>query len=133
MCLETKIKSYCDKKEAEKLLKKEISHLGGELKDYLTTHDGSAEGDGWVVNLQSRNVETVDEEKMLYVLKASWKEQNGKKKCPYIRTVEVLDMDALENAIYKGEISEETLLELDGCRTKTTQYALTYKKKKEDK
>lgn len=131
MCLETKIKGYCEAKEQEKSLKKDISALGNEIKEYLTSHDGKAEADGWTVVLQPRNVESVDEEKMLYVIKSAWTEHNGSMQCPYIRTVEVLDMDALESAIYRGDISDETLLALDGCRTKTTQYALTYKKKKE--
>lgn len=58
--------------------------------------------------------ENFNEDQLLEVLK-----KNGLMTC--IKTVEVVDMDALENAIYHHEVPNNVLKKMDECRiTKTT-------------
>lgn len=47
-----------------------------------------------------------------------------------IKTKEYIDEDALESAIYNGEISQEVMDEIVKCKVEKTEYRLTVKKKK---
>lgn len=47
-----------------------------------------------------------------------------------IKTREYIDEDALESAIYNGEISKEVMDEIANCKIEKTEYRLNIKKKK---
>ena len=47
-----------------------------------------------------------------------------------IKTKEYIDEDALESAIYNGEIPQEVMNEIVKCKVEKTEYRLTIKKKK---
>lgn len=131
------VQQYCEQKEQEKVLKASLKNLNDQIKDELKSRDETGFDFGkYHVKLQTRVKEEVNEEKVLAVLKDFWDSQAGGAnkgtQCPYIKRVEVLDMDALENAIYKGDIPDEVLMSLDKCRVKSETVALTYKIDKED-
>ena len=129
-----KIEQYCKNKDIEKALKKEISSLADEIKAYMeSTNEERLEGGDYAVKLTHKVVDEINEQAMLEAVKVHWKKANGRKKCPFIRTVEVLDADALEGAIYRGEIDNDLIAELGKCKTTKTQLMLTYSKKKEAK
>ena len=131
MTTEEQIKLYCEKKEEEKALGKEIKSLGTAVKDFLIgSTDKVKQVGSWKVQLQHKVTEAIDEDKLLTVIKGFWAEKNGSMKCPFIRTVEVIDMEALEGALYRGEIPEDVLLKIDGCRVKKETDALVYSKNK---
>jgi hypothetical protein len=48
--------------------------------------------------------------------------------CPYIKTREYIDMEALENAIYQKELTPSVLADMDKCREVTTVVTLRCKK-----
>ena len=134
MITKEQVKTYCEKKNEEKALKKEISSLGEIIKNELiNSKDTDIDFDKYSVHLETRVTESIDENKMLDTLERDWVNRNGKdaELPPYIKIARYVDMDALEVAIYKGEIPQETVLELDKCRIKKETVALTYKVAKE--
>ena len=127
------INKYCEEKEKEKALKKVLGTLSTDIKDYMAEHaDEDISTDDFTVHIQIKVSEEVDEEGMLEVLKKDWASKYGSMQCPYIKTREYVDMDALEQVIYAGGISTEVLLQLDKCRTVKETRALTYKKVKKE-
>lgn len=71
-----------------------------------------------------------NEDKMLDVLKADWKQRYGDTDCPYIKTKEVVDMDTLESVIYAGELPNEVMSKLNDCQEKTEVITLKCSKVK---
>ena len=127
------INKYCEEKEKEKALKKVLGTLSTDIKDYMAEHaDEDISTDDFTVHIQLKVSEEVDEEGMLEVLKKDWASKYGSMQCPYIKTREYVDMDALEQVIYAGGIATEVLLQLDKCRTVKETRALTYKKVKKE-
>ena len=116
-----RLKGICDKdkEQIKELMAKEPNNkytAGGYTVTYIVSEDT-----------------TVDEEKMLSIIKRDWANHNGSMECPYIRRVEVLDMDALESAIYSEKLSKEVIAELGACTTKKPRVTLKCSKVKEKK
>ena len=86
---------------------------------------------GYTVQRVESTKETMNESKLLPLLKFDWRDRQGERECPYIKTREYIDMDALEVAIYAGEIPVSVLKQMDSCRETTTTVALRCKKVKE--
>ena len=125
------IDRYGKLKDDEKVIKKELGSISEQLKSYMDgTKQEVAEGGDYVVKLTHKVIEDIDEAMMLSLIKKAWTAKNGSMQCPFIRTVEVLDADALEGAIYRGEIDPDLIADLGKCKTTKTQLMLTYKKKK---
>ena len=119
------IKSLTRERDGDKdTIKEELAKRGE--SDY--------EAGGYKVTRQVSYRTSIDEDKMLKVLKADWAERYGSMDCPYIKTREYVDTDALEAVIYANELSDETMKQLEGCQHK--QEVITLKcskiKKKED-
>ena len=92
------------------------------------------EADGWVMSYVVATKHIVNEEQMLEILKDYWISHNGSQQCPYIRTKEYIDQDALETAIFNGDIEDKAvLLKLKACYTDKQEERLTIKKAKEKK
>lgn len=73
----------------------------------------------------------MDEQKMIEILKRVW---HGEGENPFIKTIETVDLDAVEKAMYNNEFSQEVLAEFTSCDISTTVEKLTISKvKKEDK
>lgn len=131
MTAEEQIKAYCEKKEEEKKLSSEIKKLGAGIKEFLGgLEDGKQVADGWVVRLQPKITEDMDYEKLVYILKEYWESIYGDIPCPYIRQVEVVNEEALESALYKGDIPEDIIDKIDGCRIKKKTVSLVYSRVK---
>lgn len=126
-----RIDLYCDSKEAEKTLNKDIKALNDKIKQEM--RDGNlkeVQTDKYVVTLESRTKDDIDPALMLMVLKKYWDSEHKGEPCPFIRTIEVLDEDELEKFMYATKLPAETVSALDKCRTTTVTQALTYKKVK---
>lgn len=131
MELNEQITKYCEQKEEEKALHKSNETLNQSIKETLQKSSQTSSCAGqWTVELETRTSESMDASKMLTILKKFWEETHKGEKCPFIRTQEYLDEDALESFMYKEDLPKELLLELDGCRKVTKSVALTYKKAK---
>lgn len=121
---------YFDDKQSEKELKESIS-IGNELiKNYMASINSKSKmfGDYKVtVSVQDRS--TFNEAKLLQFL---WSIDNLPE--GLIKTKEYVDMDVLENAIYKGLISSEQLAEMQKCKDikESVSLRVTKPKKKED-
>ena len=127
------VEKYCWLKEQAKLINSEVESLNKKIKSELEEREETNFNFGkYHVYLEPRVIEDFNEAKALDIILSYWHEHNGSMQCPFIRTVEVLDMDALEGAIYRKELPKEVLMELDKCRTKTVNNALKYKIDKEE-
>jgi len=91
--------------------------------------------DGYKCTYSVQKRTSMDEDKLLEFLKKAWTSKNGSMECPYIKRKEYVDMEVLENAIYKGEISNELLAEMKKCENvkKVETLRITKAKKKEEK
>ena len=81
---------------------KDIKELMGDESDYET--------DKYKAKVSISTRVSIDEPKLLTVLKAN----NIK---GVVRTIEVVDMDALENAIYHNEIPKDVLKLIGDCKS----------------
>lgn len=111
------LKAECDARNQE--IK---TIMAEENLDYFNTEDYSA-------SYKVKQTTKVNEEKLLQVLKKDWTSRNGSMECPYIQKREYVDSDALEAAIYKGEINPETLAMIKDCSTVVETPTLIVKKK----
>lgn len=109
-------KKICDKENAEiKAIMKSFVVSKYETEDYKATYS--------IVKK-----ETMNEEKLLEILIPAVPSNLG-----IIKTKQYIDYDALENAIYKGLISDETILEMDKAKEVKETVTLRVTKKKKEK
>lgn len=139
MKLEEQITQYCEQKQEESILKKSIETLNKSIKEALSnsTKEIKSGKQGvragkYEVKLQIKQNTNVDEGKMLEIIKRFWHSTHGSQQCPFIRTVEVIDSDALEGAIYREELPKEVAVELGKCIKRSEIKALVYKEIKEE-
>jgi hypothetical protein len=119
------IARYGRMKDEDKLLSAQIKKDNDEIKEYLKRVGKTSESaGGYTVNLSTSVSEDFDNEKLIDRLKSL------KTKTKLIKNVPTVDMEALENAIYNGEIKAEDLAD---CKVSKTTYKLTYSKTKEGK
>lgn len=123
------VKQYCEVKEEEKLLKGTISKLSEDIKATLAESKDKKEQVGeWEVCLQHKITESLDEEKLINSILQYWEDKDTT--CPYIKYIPVIDMEALEGAVYREELPDEIIESIDKCRIKKESDALVYKKVK---
>lgn len=132
--LDTLIEQFGNHNADFNSLKKICDSEKSQIKEIMDT-EGIKEqtSGGWKVNYIVSERETMNEDLMLSILQNDWVTRYGSIPCPYIKTKEYVDMDALEAVLYAGEIPNETLLELDKCRTVTTVTSLRCTKAKKSK
>ncbi len=116
---------YLNKQEADSYKKicdaqnKEIKNLMAELgQDKYDVEDYHA-----VRSISTR--ESFNEIALIELLKSKLGADT-----PIIKTKEYVDMDALEKNIYNGEVTKETLLEMEKCKNVTEVVTLKITKKK---
>lgn len=124
------VDSYAKHNSEYNHLKKVVKDEGDEIKQRFLADDISKfEGDGFSVSMSTRVTETLIEDKLLVLLKNSDIEPEVLSKI--VKTREYIDMDALESAIYKGDIMENVVATFDVCReVKETQVLRVNSKKK---
>ena len=128
MLTEEQIKTFCVQKAEENALKKANTKLADIIKeDLIKSNKTDASAGKYSVSLTKRITEDVDELKMLEVLKQFWMNMHKGEKCPFIGTVEYVDMNKLEAFMYREELPEDVILALDACRIKKESIALSYK------
>ena len=126
--LNSNIEKYCEQKNQESVLSKSNKQLAENIKQALIGGSKTDMSTGkYSVHLVTKVTESLDEVKMLAVLKDYWQKNKGEEKCPFICTAEYINMDELEAFMYKEELPQETMLALDSCRIKKESTALTYK------
>lgn len=123
----TTIKNWVDdygvKKAEFDVLKKETEELNKKIKDYmqdngLDTYDTSKYSVSHII----QHRESMNEEKLLSIA--------HKNNLPIIRTVEVIDMDALESALYHGDIPQDVVKEISKCKEVKEVHTIKVKEKK---
>lgn len=124
MNLEQLIPQYGEHDAELKELKKVCDSEKDEIKRIMLKEGLASESYGGYKVTNTVSVrESFDEERALDILKASGVTS-------VIKTKEYLDMDALENEIYAGNISKDVILLLDKCRTETEVVTLKCNKVK---
>lgn len=79
-----------------------------------------------------KSKDSLDEDKLL-ALFDELKLADSMKALGVIKTREYIDSEALESAMYKGDISDELKVKMQSCRVVKRTPTLTIKAKKEDK
>lgn len=134
MAKEQEIERYCELKEQEKALSKDIKGLGSDIKEFLMDTDERSQQVGkWIVKLQRKVTEDVDTEKLLDVLTKYWDTVGDGRDNPFLSFVPVVNMEALEKALYMDELPADLITQIDGCRVKKESDALVYSRVKEGK
>jgi hypothetical protein len=110
--LEELIPKYGEDKANMDSLKKEVDAENTLIKKLMKDSDsGEYEAGGWVAKYSVSERVSLDEKKLLQIIKEHGVEKEG-----LIDTVEVLNMDVLEDLLYKNEIPQEVVVEMDSCR-----------------
>lgn len=123
------INDYGDRDTQIKSLKRLCDEEKEQIKEYLAEHGQDNYSTGhYTVSRIVAEQETLNEEKLLPILKSYWATTHGSVECPYIKTKEYIDMDKLEEAIYQKELTPNVLAEMDACREVKTTVALRCKK-----
>lgn len=118
-----------NKSTADKL-KKDVDKDAAQIKQIMIDNNKEDSTSGkYTAHLSYATSQQVDEEGLLEYIKS--KIQGKKKSCPYIKTIEVIDYNALEKAIYNGEITKEQVLEMDKYKSEVKTPKLTLKIQKE--
>lgn len=112
------LKKVCDSEKES--LKNIMGEIGSEKESY----------GGFTITRTVSERESFNEQQALAILKQSWYKNHGYEPCPFVKTVEVLDSDALESAMYNGELDNNTILKLDECRSVTEVITLKCSKSK---
>lgn len=126
------VAAYGAKDAQAKQLKKEMDTDKETIKEFLSAQsDQTYTAGGYTVQRVVSERETLNEEKLLPLLKGYWTATHGSMECPYIKTREYVDLDKLEEAIYQKELTPELLTQMESCREVTTVVSLKCKKAKE--
>ena len=124
--LDTLIPQYAENKSMLDDYKKICDNENKQIKELMD--EGSYEAGGYKATKTISTRDSINEDKLLDVLIRA-----GFKNTPIIRTKEYVDMDALESALYKGQIEEDILMEIDKCRESKEVVTLRISKVKEKK
>lgn len=125
MDLTTLVPSYYDNKTNLDYYKKQCDAENAKIKELMKEQGlKDFEVDGIVAKYIIQNKESMNEEKLLTLLKEKGYET-------VIRTKEYVDMDLLEDALYHDRIDKNTVVEMDKCRESKEIVQLRISKKKE--
>lgn len=124
--LDTLIPTYAENKAMLDDYKKICDDENKQIKELM--EEGSYETGGWKATKSIQHRETMNEDKLLELLRKAGFSQSS-----IIKTKEYVDMDELESAIYKGLIEKDILLEIDKCRESKEVVTLKVTKIKEKK
>ena len=132
--LDELVERYGENDAKAKELKKVCDADKAEIKEMMANQNLSKHtAGGYTVSYIVSEKSETNEAKMLDILKRDWVARNGSMQCPYIKTVEVIDTEALESALYKNELSEDVVAQLGTCTTTTQVVTLRCSKAKEKK
>lgn len=125
--LKTLIDKYGDENAECNRLKKIVKEDNEEIKKImLESGDENSEGNNYKVTCKTIVTEDFNEDKLLVKLKELWSDM-GSMTNPYIKMIEVPNMEEIEKAIYSGELDPK---ELASCKESKSQVRLTVSKLK---
>ena len=117
-----KLESLIEKYGQE--LKKESDDLTKTIKDIMVSEGmDSADTANYKVVLQTRTSESLDEDKVIEILKAN-------KVKGIVKTRQYVDENALEEAIYKGRLDANVIKQINDAKIVNTTNALILKENK---
>lgn len=120
------IDQYYDDKKKSDDLKKQVEELNKTIKaEMLDAGEDVVETDNYKATRSVSVRSSIDEEAWLRILKEQASLPEG-----IIKTKEYVDMDALEDAIYNGHISKDTLLRLNEYKKDSEVVTLKVTKRK---
>lgn len=126
MTLEELIPVYGENNAQYNSLKKVVGEQSGEIKKLMQGNklDEKTVGD-WTAKLTVKRSESFDEDKLIGIVKElGFADQ-------LIETKEYVNMDALEEAIYRGDITQDMLaVQISKAKVVKETVALNIKKKK---
>lgn len=132
--LEKLVSSWGETKTQADALKKEVDQSAAEIKQIMIAEklDSSTSGE-YTAKLSFKKKEVFDDEGLVeYIKNVLWKGKSSKT-CPYIKTVEQVNWEALEDAIYKETLTKEQILGIDKYKTVTETPELRLSKPKKEK
>ena len=130
--LDELIPRYAEDKASLDDIKKVCDEENKSIKSILTTlpeiSDGKWEHEagGYKVTVNTTRKQSLNEDKLLDILQNADLNIEG-----LIKTKEYVDMDVLEDAMYKQLIEHDVMMQIDGCREVKETQVLTIKKGKE--
>lgn len=131
MTLDTLIPIYAQEKEASDSLKKSVESKNADIKKLMQSQNiTELEAGGYKAVCSVQQRETLNEAKLLELIKANGIAIEG-----LVKTKEYVDMDVLEDLIYKEQIPEDVLVQMDPCievKEVVTLRVTKIKKKEED-
>ena len=124
------VQGYCEDKKVESTLKKRLAEYNEHIKGILLPAGLTDwEYGNNAIHITIKHSETMNEAKVLELLT---KECHDKcVELGIIKTKEYVDAQALEAAIYRGDIPKKTLLKMDACKDIKDTPTLNVVKKKE--
>ena len=129
--LEKYVSEYGEKKDVYDVEKKLIDKLNNDIKEIMTKYNlEDCESGDYTVTCTVSEEETMNEDRLLEIIKSVIWAGKGSMECPFIKRVEHVDFDELEKAIYNGDLSKEQLLEIGKCKQVKQKTVLRLKKKK---
>lgn len=128
------VNSYGEHNKTLNSLKKECDSEKEQIKSFLLDNNlDDHDTDKFSVKLTVSERQSVDEDKLLSVLKQNWIDEYGANvECPYIKTREYVDMEQLETVLYNNEMSQDMLDKIDSCITRTEVKTLRCSKVKKE-
>lgn len=125
--LKTLIDKYGDENAECNRLKKIVKEDNEAIKEIMLENGNeTSEGSNYKVTCKTIVTEDFNEDKLLVKLKELWSNM-GSMTNPYIKMVEVPNMEEIEKAIYSGELDPK---ELSSCKESKSQVRLTVSKLK---
>lgn len=131
MNLDELIPSYAVHKEEEGKLKKMCDIENAQIKDIMSKENiKKHEAGGYSVTYSESVREKMNEDKLIELLKSKFT-KSKLKELKLIKTVEVIDENALENAIYNNLVPESFITDMASCKESTVVAQIRVTKKKE--
>ena len=117
-----------------KSLKTTLDKEKDEIKSYMMENAiDSYSSDEYKVQCVKSTKTAMNEVNAMNLLKEFWKKEHDTEECPFVKTVEVLNHEALESALYHEELPGEMIQKLNACIIMTDTYALKCSKIKNRK
>ena len=127
------VKEWGEEKVVCDDLTKKVKDYAAQIKKIMIAENlEDSESGPYIAKLSFSHTENFDEGGMISFIKSVLWADKGSMECPYIKRVEVVDWDAIEKAMYNGDISKEHILEMDKFKSVTDTPVLKLAKVKED-
>lgn len=123
---------FCNKNEFDDL-KKLVDKDNKEIKELmlkkLNNNEATYNADDIVATVKVIETESFDDDMLVNKLRELWSAEHGSMTNPYLTMVYVPNMEAIENALYEGELKPD---DLKSCKVTKSQTRLTVRRKKKN-